>query len=308
MHYAWAYGYFLQSNVPIPGLSRAPDRSARVSLRIRLDASPPWGTRARSARTSPGRPGHEKLSGGRHVLRYADGTTFWLDASRATIWSRWPATLTLEDTATYLLGPVLGWYLRLRGHLCLHASAIATDEDCVAFVGSAGSGKSTLAAALAAGGSAVVTEDVACCDEKRGAFWMRPGYPMIRLWPGSGELLALRNLPRLTPNWGKRYLELGTAAHRFRHAPARLAAVFILTERRPLAVAAEIRPLPGQDALAALLANTYGQPLASPAMRANEFSLLGLLARSVPVRSLTLNADGSRLAEACDWIRHHALA
>ncbi|MGH8221653.1 MAG: hypothetical protein ACREQZ_01640 [Woeseiaceae bacterium] len=278
-------------------------------MRILFDAAPPWASGTRSASGQGGVSRAEELTPERRVLRYADGTVFWLDLDESAIWARWPAPLTPEDTATYLLGPVLGWYLRLCGHVCLHASAIVVDHRCVAFVGPAGSGKSTLAAGFATLGNAVLTEDVGCLEERGNAFWFRPGYPLIRLWEGSSDLLALQALPRLTPNWNKRYLELGDdAPHRFQDAPAPLNRIYILRDRQQMKAAAEIGALAGQEVLAELLANTYGQTLSSPEMRSREFGILGRLARSVPIRTLTVSADGSRLLEACEWIRRHALA
>lgn len=242
------------------------------------------------------------------MLRYADGTRFYLDVPAATIWATWPAPLTLEDTATYLLGPILGFYLRLQGRVCLHGSAVLLHGRCVAFVGPAGSGKSTLAAAFATLGSAVLTEDVACIDEHEGGFLLRPGYPRIRLWQDAEPLLPGRReaLPKLTPNWDKAYLPLDGRA--FYGSAMPLAAIYVLQPRRAMAAAAETAGLQGHALLTQLIANTYGKRLVDRRMRAHEFGVLGRLARAVPVRSLALNADGARLAEACEWLRTHALA
>ena len=251
-----------------------------------------------------------ELGTGRHSLQFADDTRFYVDVPESTIWATWPEPLTLDDTATYLLGPVLGLYLRLTGKVCLHGSAVLLDGGCVAFVGPAGSGKSTLAAAFAALGCAVLTEDVACLDESGGSFAVRPGYPRIRLWQDSEPLLPGRRdaLPKLTPNWDKGYLPLGGEGPRFHAQPAPLAAVYLLQPRRDMTEPALVHELSGQDVLSQLVANTYGQRLLDSAMRAHEFDVLGRLARALPVRALTLRADGARLAEACDWIRHHAPA
>src|SRR5260370_17115886 len=80
---------------------------------------------------------------------YTGGPQCWLDRKREVLWADWPETSSLEDTCSYLLGPVLGYLLRLRGVTCLHASAVAFDNSCVAFVGTAGLGKTTTAAAFA---------------------------------------------------------------------------------------------------------------------------------------------------------------
>ena len=301
MHQALAYGCRVASNAAIPGLVPAESREA-ADLRVFFDAVPPWD--GEPAFAPPDETAH---ASGRFSLRYGDGTRFWLDVPAATIWTTWPASLTLEDTATYLLGPIMGLYLRQRGHVCLHASAVVLEGAGVAFVGAAGSGKSTLAAGLATLGIPALTEDVCCLDERAGEFSIRPGYPLIRLWQASAGLLSIRDLPPLTPNWDKRYLALRDPAFPFHRQSRRLARLFVLQERQPMAAAAAFGSLGGQDALSSLVANTYGQRLLSRDMRAREFDVLGRLARTVPVRALTLTADGSRLLEACDWIRHHAL-
>ena len=91
---------------------------------------------------------------GRRVLRlrYADGCEYHVDAAGTRVACTWPAHFTVEDAATYLLGPVFGLVLRLRGIPSLHASAVALGDRSVAMCGPAGTGKSTTAAALAARG------------------------------------------------------------------------------------------------------------------------------------------------------------
>jgi hypothetical protein len=225
------------------------------------------------------------------------------------VWATWQEPLTLDDTATYLLGPVLGYFLRRRGMVCLHASAVMLGGACVALAGPAGAGKSTLAAAFALRGDRVLSEDVTCLAEDGGAFSVQPGYPRIRLWKESGELIGAEagELPLLTPTWDKRYLALDEAGS-FHGRPEPLAAVLVLRPRRAMAAPARLDALAGQDILSELVANTYANYLLDRGQRAAEFDVLGRLARSVPVRALTLNADGARLREACDWIGRHAPA
>ena len=103
-------------------------------------------------------------------LAYEDGTQFWLDGKRENIWATWPPASSIENAASYLLGPVLGLLLRLRGVTCLHASAVAFGDRSVAFVGSAGAGKSTTAAAFAKQGFGVLSDDIVALAESGGAF------------------------------------------------------------------------------------------------------------------------------------------
>ena len=110
---------------------------------------------------------------------------FWLEHEGKEIWAIWPKASTLEDASSYLLGPVLGVLLRLRGTTCLHASAVAIDGQAVAFAGTEGAGKSTTAAAFARVGHSVLSDDVVALKENESGFVVAPAYPHICLWPDS---------------------------------------------------------------------------------------------------------------------------
>ena len=312
-----AFGLNLRSNIPIPGVPPQPRGGVDAAdLQIVLGTAPGWRTTTtprfeHAVRDDAGEPLLKLFqhAPGKWWFAYADGTQFYLDRDGATLWATWPESLSLEDTATYLLGPILGFFLRLTGRVCLHASAVMFGDTAVAFAGAAGSGKSTLAAALAARGHKVLAEDVTCLREDDGNFFVLPAYPRIRLWDESARLLAPAGaLPLLTPNWDKRFLPLDDGVHSFQSSPAPLAAICVLQERQAMAAPAALRDLGGQEQLSLLVANTYGNQLLDRAMREHEFTVLGRLAQRVPLRGLALADDGARLGEACDWIERHALA
>ena len=244
-----------------------------------------------------------RLRGGSyHYFHYADQTEFLVDNDGTQIWSCWQEPLTIEDAATYLLGPVFGFLLLLRGVVCLHASAIAIDSNAIALIGPAGSGKSTTAAAFSARGFSVLAEDVVTLDDRDDEFLVRPSYPGIRLWPASVAALygAESDLPRLTPNWDKRYLDL--TSEKFSREPLPLSAIYLLGERSHEAAAPFIEPLDRADALLSLIANTYTNYLMDKKMRARQFDLLTRVLAKVPVRKVTPHADAGRLQDLCDCI------
>ncbi|NIM27202.1 MAG: hypothetical protein GTO67_14755 [Gammaproteobacteria bacterium] len=122
-------------------------------------------------------------------MRYEDGTDFVIDRRGTRIWASWHEPMTLEDTAVYLLGPVLAFALRLRGVTCLHASAVVVDAGVVALVGPSGVGKSTTVAAFAERGFAVLCDDTLALEERESDVIAHPGYPRLRLWPEAVHLL-----------------------------------------------------------------------------------------------------------------------
>lgn len=242
------------------------------------------------------------LGGTYHYFRYADGTEFLIDNAGGEIWNCWRKPLTIEDAATYLLGPVFGFVLLLRGVVCLHASAIAVDSEAVALVGPAGSGKSTAAAAFSSRGFAILAEDVVTLDDRDDEFLVWPSYPCIRLWPASVKALfgTESHLPRLTPNWDKRCLAL--PREKFAREALPLSAIYVLGERSHEAAAPFIEPVDRADALLSLIANTYINYLMDKRMQARQFDLLTRVLAGVPVRKVTPHADASRIQELCDCI------
>jgi hypothetical protein len=253
-----------------------------------------------------------ETAGGRFfLLRYADGTRFLVARSGAEVWADWPEPLTPHDAAVYLLGPVLGFVLRLRGAVCLHASAVALGGRAVALVGRAGAGKSTTAAALARGGAPVLSDDVAPLGDCGAALCVQPGPPRLRLWSESARVLfgSPDALPRLTPNWDKLYLDLGENGFAFQKAPLPLGAVYVLGRRGRDSRLPFVEPLAPREGLMELVQNTYVNYLLDAAMRVREFEVLGRLVRRVPLRRVVPHEDPASLAALCRVIREdfHAL-
>ena len=236
------------------------------------------------------------LDGKYYRFCYADETEFVVDNAGTEVWAAWREPLTIEDTATYLLGPVMGFVMLLRGVVCLHASAVAIGDEAIALLGAAGSGKSTTAAAFAERGYRVLAEDVVTLDDRGDRFLVRPAYPCIRLWPAAVKALygSKSHLPRLTPNWDKCYLDL---SDNFQREPLRLAAIYHLGERRHEPAAPFVQALDRADGLMSLVANTYATKLMDKQMRAREFELLTRVVNHVPLRRVTPHSDIAQIPE-----------
>jgi hypothetical protein len=238
---------------------------------------------------------------------YQDGTTFVVSRSGTQIWATWPDDLTIEDTATYLLGPILGFVLRLRGTVCLHASAIAIDNRVVVLVGAAGAGKSTTAAAFARQGYPVLSDDVVPLVDLGDKFLVQSAYPRIRLWDTSvqalyGDVAALPRLVPTHPTWDKRYLDLNQTGYQFQSAPLPLAAIYYIHERDDNPACPQIEPMTTQAQLITLVTNTYTNYLIDKQLRAQEFELLSRVVEQNPVRQLTPHTDINRLVETIELV------
>jgi hypothetical protein len=308
------YGLRVRFNERVPGLSFSTFDSDTPDLQVDFGALPAWFDKEQLTREvrfirpdldPTAKPRLAVWSVGDHYhLQYKDGTEFLVDNAGTRVWANWPDdTLTLEDTATYLLGPIMGFVLLLRGFVSLHACAVAIDDQAIAIVGPAGSGKSTTAASFADQGYAILAEDVVTLRDRGETFMVEPGYPSIRLWPSSVEALygAAATLPRLTPTWDKCYLDLTQPRYEFQEHPLPLAAIYILAERAD-GSAPFVDDVTASDGLMSLIANTYATYLMDRQMRAREFELLNRVLRTVPIKKITPHSDPARISSLCRTI------
>ena len=245
-----------------------------------------------------------RIAPGTHLrLSYCDGTQFWLDREGVTLWALWPDTSSLENTTSYLLGPVFGLLLRLRGMICLHASAVTLQDRSIAFVGSEGAGKSTTAAAFVRRGHPAISDDIVALAEG-GDFRVMPAYPHLALWPDSVNLLygSSHVLPHISPDWQKRRLALGHQVNGFEQRSLPLGAIYILGDRRA-DPAPFVETISDREALMALVVNSYATNILDREMRAQEFNIFSRLVSSVPVRHIIPHQDPARIEELCQVIQ-----
>ena len=203
------------------------------------------------------------------------------------LWVSWPSGSSVEEAATYLLGPILGLLLRFRGVTCLHASAVVIDERVIAFVGAEGAGKSTTAAAFARAGYAVVSDDIVALVKREGDFLVSPAYPHLCLWPESVEMLygSADALPPFLPNWDKRRLSSQSGGARFEGGALPLRAIYLLDEIRD-EPGPHVEAVTAQMGFLSLVANSYATNVLDSEMRAKEFEVLSHLISKVPIRRL----------------------
>jgi len=235
-------------------------------------------------------------------LRYAEGAEFLLDANASSVEACWDPTLTDQDVVIYLLGPVLGFLLRLRGMVPLHASAVQVDESAIVFLGEAGAGKSTTAAVFASLGYRVLSDDLVRVDVGHGVC-AYPSHPRIGIWPDTVEAMfgSADALPRLAPTYSKRYLDL-LPARRFQPQPTPIEVIYVLGEGPSLTEQLQVEAMEPKDAMLSLLRHTYCNYLLDARMRATEFDLLGRMVTKIPVRRLRFGGRIEHLPAECRTI------
>jgi hypothetical protein len=312
-----AYGVGISSTVSIAGLEHVEPTATRFSLQFETGSEPEW---ARLARALPGRivsrlpeekdtadPAFvltEHGQGKYYDLAYSDGARFFVDETAGRMWGTTHPPLLPEDISLYFLGPVMGFLLRHHHVTCLHASAVELQGHAVLFTGDAGFGKSTTAAALALRGAPVLCEDIVPIELIGSSYWAIPGYPRVCLWPDAVAKLVgdVDSLPRLSPNWEKRYLPLDGVRANFAAEKKPLGLIYLFGERSSGGDAPRIEEVRPREALLGLVQNTYMNWLLDRDQRAVEFDELWKVVQSVPVRRVVAHENGAMLPVLCERI------
>ncbi len=318
MNYPYrVYGLTLGCDTPVSALRQERIDLERYDIVVSLGPERDW---VREARRLPSQLEHPRPgdvgrnnspfaltsygAGKFFELAYGNEALFFVDAAAERVWGTCLPPLTSEDVATYLLGPVMGFVLRRRSVMALHASAVSIGGLAVALCGESQAGKSTTAAALALRGIPVLCEDITPLIEEAGRFQVEPGYPRVCLWPDAVEKLfgARDALPRLTPSWDKFFLPLDGRNAKFEERRRVVCAVYFLAPRVAEADAPRIEKVGAREALLNLIQNTYMNWLLDRNQRGAEFDALSRLVKQVPMRRIVPHADPGRIGELCDLI------
>lgn len=205
----------------------------------------------------------------------------------------WDGVNSTEDLMPPFIGPVMGALLRLRGTVCIHASAVQFDGGSLLLVGSKGAGKSTTAAALLKRGGRLVTDDIAALKIQDGNGFIQPGTVAQSLWADSAfKLLGFRTIkmPRMyrsgpyRPN--KRICNLAKDQVVPPGGALPVKAAYFLCPRRKDQSAASIHAMKGSTALATLARNAYAQYAVQLTQKPLEFELLAQFSAAVPAREV----------------------
>ena len=312
-----AYGLTIGSDTPVSALRPEPSEHDRYDIVVSLGPETDWVREARRlpSRLEHPRPGEVERdnspftltsygAGEFFELAYGNEALFFVDGAAKRIWGTCLPPLTDEDAATYLLGPVMGFVLRRRCILALHASAICIGGQAVALCGESQAGKSTMAAALALRGIPVLCEDITPLIEGHGRFQVDPGYPRVCLWPDAVEKLfgARDALPRLTPSWEKFFLPLDGSNAKFEEHRRVVSTVYVFAPRVAQANAPRIETMSAREALLDLVQNSYMNWLLDRRQRAAEFDALSKLVTQVTIRRIVPHLDPGRIGALCELI------
>lgn len=230
---------------------------------------------------------------------------FLLDTAACRLSVVFPKDLPIGLVKPYFFGSVMSSVLRLRGTICLHASALVVRDRAVVILGPKTAGKSTTAAAMADRGATILADDVAALTPASKAFEVHPGPMHLQLSPAYVRDYWTRGaIGSSNPQSGKIRLPLGESQRpdrRFCPESRRLACIVVLDSGQERSNGPE-SPLPPFEALMALSRNVYGFCLAGGSAWPREFTMLSRIAQRVPIHHVRRQNDFAQLPALCDAI------
>jgi len=183
-HYRIA-GLGVACEIPLPGMQPSVPIGGAPDVMIRRAAVPPELPTATSCGPD------WAMEEGRFLLAIAGVARILISGGRNIAFDI-EANAEDRDAAIFLLGTAFGILLQQRGHLVLHASAVAVNGRAILFCGPSGAGKSTLAAALSREACSFVTDDVChVAFDAEGRPTVAPDGRMLKLWADALDHLQL---------------------------------------------------------------------------------------------------------------------
>ena len=295
----------LDSDTPLPELTRRPARGAVLRVRLRAADLPvrgwEWVETWRLGRARPwlliGRRGDDWL------LRFPRLADFLVTDGGTRIAGR-NRGVPPRTVRHLLIDHVVPLVLSARGHAMLHASAVAAPGGAVLFAGASGAGKSTVAASFAEGPRRFFADDVVRIVPTRSGYAIASTHAGARLWPDSLSAVGGDAPSRPIAHYSsKRRVIPGRAAAPRDVRPLR--AVYLLgrssTRRQPMAIA----PVGRRAALVELLRHCYSLDPRNPAAARQHFETLAGLCDAVPVFALSYPRDLRQIDDVRNMIAAH---
>lgn len=240
---------------------------------------------------------------GYHVAHYPELIDFYIFSDRIIA--------HLLDTSydylveIYLLGDIFSLWLELQGIPAIHASAVVIDGEAIGFLSSNKGGKSALAAAFMKKGFPLLTDDILPIEKRDGAYFGRPGYPQMRMWPEEAGFFLGRSmdLEIVHPGYSKRRIPVGEKGIGSFHRDRISLKALYIPERQDRCKGIEIVPISQKDAFIEMIRHSFSVSIVEAlGLQVPRMQFFSSLVQNVPMRRLRYPSGLSHLSYVADTL------
>jgi len=287
-----AYGVSICSELPLPLPEIREDQGPSLfELEIRASNEPLFGVIPEEVTLK-----HNPFSG-LDFGHLPDGSTYarWDDIGEALISTNgrsiachpFPQTNS-EAFYVYLLAQALSFALVKGGFEPLHATAVALDDQAIAFLGDCGFGKSTLAAAFLQAGYRLLTDDLLLLQNTTRGILAYPGPARIKLFPEIAREFLGKASSGVLLNPETQKLIIPLDYNQVCTDPALLTTTYILARGDDVA-GRDIRILPvsEREAFVMLLRSAFNYVISDPDRLRRQFEAAQALIGTIIVKRLS---------------------
>ena len=296
------YGLRIRTPWPVRGLSAGdgpwdgeivasrPDVLARAASRVPDEQRNRWAQYA-------------ALPDGSAYRRWSNLFEFLVTADARHIYAQTLTDVDNEAMLAYLLVDALSFSMVRLGWEPLHATAVATDDGVVGFLGNSGDGKSTLAALLLQQRCKLVTDDMLVLVRDRETWLAQPGPPRLKLYRDMADHILGVAPGRIAMNPDTTKLIVPLDTDDCTAEPHPLRALYVLRsvgENRSSAL--RIEQLSPAAAFPRVLAHTAGHYPSEIARLQRQFQFTTTLVREIPVKTLSYPREKAEMARLRDAV------
>lgn len=296
MHYYFAFGFHIASDIKLPWLLPSDYSSYCKYDGVRIQFGEIDTTKIEGAISI----GHFAQAKPHHLWFHVPNIAQFHIKNGNTIMVM-PANGAHENSIRlFLLGSCIGTIAHQRGQLVLRGSAVRFKNQSILFLGGTKAGKSTLAAIFHQQGYSILSDDLCVIDKNHK---LQPGYPYIKLWQNSANKCDIDTsiLPRIRHQINKYAYPLKQTFCRF---SLPVSTIYILQNHNANEFIFE--PLFGVEKFISLKSNIYrSNSISELGLQRQQFSLCSQLANETRITRIIRPQCGSPIQQLVECLADH---
>jgi len=290
-NYYTIYGINIKSDIELPELVKVSSENPNYDVTIKLGITP-------KSITNPLKIGVRYQAKKNELLLFVDNIANYYIVDGNLIVIEKLNNSTDSELRLFLLGSAFGALLFQRKIVPFHASSVKINNKATVISGVSGAGKSTIIANLINKGYTLIADDISPINISDNNFFILPGFPRVKLWLHSIELLSMsNNFEKIRPQLEK----YSVIVDNFYNEKCIVDNIFIIKPKNYSKVT--IKEIKGIEKFKNLTANIYRKQFTVPLnVEKEQFDIISKLSTKVRLYVIERPTSGNSIDEVSEKI------